>query len=300
MTDLKGRKTAVALGNFDGLHKGHLAVINKAVMENHNGLLPYIVTFDEHPQSLLRGTAPKKLMSRSIFEKEAYKLGCEVFYISFAEVQNMSAEDFFVQILLNRLNVGFVVCGFNYRFGKNGEGNAEILKKLCEKHSIEFCCVDGVEIDGGCISSTRIRRAVENGEIEKANNMLGSCFSYDFEVVTGDRIGAKVLGFPTINQIFPDKHIVPKPGVYASAAEIDGKLYPAMTNIGKRPTVGGEQLRSETCILGFSGDLYGTNTPVKLVSYIREEKKFPSIEALASQLKKDSQQAEKIFNEVFR
>lgn len=300
MTDFKGRKTAVALGNFDGLHKGHIAVINEAVTEKSNGLLPCILTFDSHPQKTLKGSAPKKIMTRSLCEKATAELGCKTVRLSFEEVRNMTPEEFFTEILVKKLNVGFVSCGFNYRFGKNGEGNAEILEDLCKKHNVGFVCVNGVDSDGESISSTRIRKAVENGEIEKANDMLGRCFSYDFEVVHGDRIGKKLLGFPTINQLFPEWHVIPKIGVYASMAEVDGRLYPAMTNIGKRPTVNGEQLRSETCIIGFSGNLYGTNTKVSLISLIRDEKKFPSLEALSAQLKIDSEKAEKIYNEVFR
>ena len=300
MTDLKGKKTAVALGNFDGLHKGHLAVINEAVMEKHNGLLPCILTFDSHPQKILKGSAPKKIMTRSLCEKETEKLGCDTVRLSFEEVRNMTPEEFFNEILIEKLNIGFVSCGFNYRFGKNGEGTSETLCKLCKNAGISFKCVGEVLFNGEAVSSTRIRHAIENGEIEKANKMLGRYFSYDFEVVHGDRIGKKLLGFPTINQLFPEWHVVPKNGVYASATEVDGRLYPSMTNIGKRPTVNGEQLRSETCIIGFSGDLYGTHPEVKLIKLIREEKKFPSLEALSAQLQKDSQEAEKIYNEVFR
>lgn len=300
MTEFEGKKTAVALGNFDGLHKGHLAVINKAVIQKDNGLLPCIVTFDEHPQKMLRGESPKKLMTESLYEKEAEKIGCKTIRLSFESVRNMTPEEFFSEILVKKLNAGFISCGFNYRFGKGGKGNSETLGSLCEKNGIGFSCADGVCYEDENISSTRIRKAVECGDIENANNMLGRYFSYNFEVVKGDRIGAKVLGFPTINQIFPENHIVPKSGVYASTAQVDGKIYPSMTNIGKRPTVGGEQLRSETSIIGFSGDLYGANTPVSLIAYIRDEEKFPSLEALSAQLKKDSEKAEKIFNEVFR
>lgn len=300
MIDLNGRKTAVALGNFDGLHKGHLAVINEAVTEKSNGLLPCILTFESHPQKTLRGSAPKKIMTRSLCEKTAKELGCETVRIPFEEVRNMTPEEFFNKILIKKLNIGFVSCGFNYRFGKNGEGTAETLRKLCENAGIGFKCAEEVLYDGEVISSTRIRQAIENGDIENANNMLGRHFAYDTQVVYGDRIGKKLLGFPTINQLFPDYHVVPKNGVYASATEIDGKLYPSMTNIGKRPTVGGEELRSETCIIGFSGDLYGTFPEVKLIKLIRTEKKFPSLEALSEQLKNDSEKAEKIYNEVFR
>ncbi len=300
MIDLNGKKTAVALGNFDGLHKGHLAVINEAVMEKHNGLLPCILTFDSHPQKTLRGSAPKRIMTKKLCEKTTAMLGCQTIRLSFEEVRNMSPEEFFNKILIKKLNVGFVSCGFNYRFGKNGEGNADTLRSLCKNAGIGFKCAEEVLYNGEVISSTRIRQAIENGDIENANNMLGRHFAYDSEVVHGDRIGKRILGFPTINQLFPDTHVVPKNGVYASATEVDGRLYPSMTNIGKRPTVNGDELRSETCIIGFSGDLYGSHPEVRLLKLIREEKKFPSLEALSEQLKNDSEKAEKIYNEVFR
>lgn len=300
MTDFKGKKTAVALGNFDGLHKGHLAVINKAVAQKSNGLLPCILTFESHPQKTLTGSAPKRIMTRTLCEKTTEKLGCETVRLPFEDVRNMTPEEFFNEILIKKLNAGFVSCGFNYHFGKMGKGTAETLRKLSENAEIGFECAEEVLYDGEVISSTRIRQAIENGDIENANNMLGRHFSYDFEVVHGDKIGKKLLGFPTINQLFPNTHVVPKNGVYASATEVDGRLYPSMTNIGKRPTVNGEQLRSETCIIGFSGDLYGKFPEVKLIKLIREEKKFPSLEALSEQLKKDSEKAEIIYNEVFR
>lgn len=300
MTDSNEQKTAVALGNFDGLHKGHLAVINEAVTQKSNGLEPCILTFDSHPLKILTGSAPKRIMTKTLCEKTTDELGCKTVRISFEEVRNMTPEEFFNEILLKKLNAGFVSCGFNYHFGKMGKGTAETLRKLSENAGIGFKCSEEVIFENEVISSTRIRQSIENGDIENTKNMLGRYFAYDFEVVHGDKIGKKLLGIPTINQLFPDWHVVPKNGVYASATEIDGKIYPSMTNIGKRPTVNGEQLRSETCIIGFSGDLYGTHPEVKLIRLIREEKKFPSLEALSEQLKKDAEKAENIYNEVFR
>lgn len=300
MIDLKNRKTAVALGNFDGLHKGHLAVINKAVAQKSNGLLPCILTFDSHPLKILTGSAPKRIMTRTLCEKTTEKLGCKTVRLPFEDVRNMTPEEFFNEILINKLNVGFVSCGFNYHFGKMGKGTAETLRKLCENAEIGFECAKEVLYKNDIISSTRIRQLIENGDIEEANIMLGRHFAYDTEVIHGDKIGKKLLGIPTINQLFPEWHVIPKCGVYASATEVDGRQYPSMTNIGKRPTVNGDQLRSETCIIGFSGDLYGTHPEVKLIKLIREEKKFPSLEALSEQLKKDSEKAEIIYNEVFR
>ncbi len=300
MTDFKGKKTAVALGNFDGLHRGHIAVINEAVIQNNNGLLPCIVTFNEHPQQVLNSNAPKKILSDSTANKICSERGLKTVKLNFSQIKDMLPDEFFDEIIIKKFNAGFVSCGFNYRFGKDGKGNAQTLGELCAKNNIDFFAAKPVEYEGERISSTRIRKAIEIGEIEKANQMLGFFFAYDFEVVSGDKIGAKVLGFPTINQYFPENHIVPKNGVYASAAIIDGKTYPAMTNIGTRPTVGGTARRSETCISGFSGNLYGTNTQVMLIKYLREEKKFTSIDLLKEQLQKDCENAKDIFKkEVF-
>lgn len=300
MTEFKGKKTAVALGTFDGLHKGHLSVINEAVMQRDNGLLPVILLFSDHPSKIISGSAPKELFSGIIKEKEIMKTGCQKYIIPFEKIRNMTPGEFVRDVLKNELNAAFVSCGFNFRFGKNCSGDTQMLGELCKQYEITLAVSGEVKYNGEGISSTVIRKSIENGEIEKANSMLGRYFSYAFEVVTGDRIGGKILGFPTINQLFPEEHIVPKYGVYASAAVVEGKLYPAMTNIGKRPTVGGSHPRSETCILGYSGNLYGTFTEVKLISYLREEKKFPSLEALSEQMKKDSVKAKEIFSEVFR
>lgn len=295
MIDFKDKKTAVALGTFDGLHKGHMSVINKAVIQKDNGLLPVILLFSEHPQKSLAGNAPKEIFCGRIKQREIEKTGCIPYTVDFERIRNMSAEEFVKKILLDELNAGAVSCGFNFRFAKNGSGNTDILAHLCKKYAITFAVADEVDFGDECISSTRIRTAIENGEIEKANAMLARHFSYDFEVVNGDHRG-RILGFPTINQFFSDDFIVPCFGVYASAAFVDGKWYPAMTNIGIRPTIGNSNPRSETCILGYSGNLYGTNTEVALLSYLRGEIKFPDIEALTEQMKNDREKAIEIFN----
>lgn len=295
MTDFNGTKTAVALGTFDGLHKGHMSVINKAVAQRSNGLLPVILMFSEHPLKVLTGKAPKELFDGRIKEREITKTGCTPYTVSFEEIRNMSPEEFVTEILIKKLNADFISCGFNFRFAKNGMGNTEILSQLCKKYKIDLEIAQEVDFGSECISSTRIRNAIENGDTETANKMLGRRFSYDFEVVGGDHRG-RVLGFPTINQFFTDNFVIPKYGVYASATLIDGKWYPSVTNIGIRPTIGNSKPRSETCILGFSGDLYGTNTEVALISYIRPEIKFNDLEALTEQMKKDSEKAITIFN----
>ena len=289
MIDFKNQKTAVALGTFDGLHKGHMSVINKAAVQRNNGLLPVILLFSEHPMKVITGNSPKELFTGRIKRRETEKTDCIPYEISFERIRDMSPGEFFKDILINELNAGFVSCGFNFKFGKDGSGDVVTLSKLCREHEITLSVSDEVDFKGECISSTRIRQALENGDIKNANEMLGRYFSYDFEVVSGDRRGGAKLGFPTINQFFPDNFIIPKFGVYASVTFIGGKMLPSMTNIGIRPTIGGGKPRSETNIFGFSGDLYGTNTEVALISYVRPEIKFSSLDALKSQMKSDGE-----------
>lgn len=300
MTDFKDKKTAVALGTFDGLHTGHMSVINKAVIRKDHGLLPVILLFDENPATALTGIIKKTLFSGEVKNRIIRNTGCIPHTVDFNRIKDMSPEDFVKEILVNELNAKAVCCGFNYRFAKGGKADTETLRHLCESYDISVTVADEVDFDGDCISSTRIRKAIENGDIRKANAMLGRHFSYSYEVVSGDRRG-RTLGFPTINQFFTDDLTVPKFGVYASAAFVEGRWYPAVTDIGIRPTVGNSSPRSETSIIGWSGDLYGTHTEIALIEYLREEIKFEDFDALKAQIKKDSSLAEEIFSkEAFR
>ena len=296
MCNSKNVKTAVALGTFDGLHKGHLAVINKAVIQKDNGLLPCVLLFSEHPQEVLSSKPPKMLMTNDMRQSLIKSLGCESRVISFREICNMTAEEFVSAILKDRLGAAFVSCGFNFRFGKNGMGDTTILKELCKKHNIELSVADEVDFEGKAISSTEIRKAIENGETEKAASMLGRLFSYDFTVEHGDERG-RTLGFPTVNQFFPKDFIVPRFGVYASVAKIDGNIYPAVTNIGNRPTIGTMSVRSETNIMGFKGDLYGQRPQIALIRHLRDEIKFNSLKELKDQIDTDSKKALIVYGE---
>lgn len=295
MIDFENKKTAVALGTFDGLHKGHMAVINKAVIQRDNGLLPVIMLFSQHPAKYLTGAAPKELFTGNIKKREIEKTGCKPVIIPFENIHNMTAEEFFRHVLLKKLNVGFISCGFNFKFAKNGTGNTEVLSDLCRQNGVELSVAEEVDHASLPISSTRIRAAIADGDMENAAAMLGRYFSYDFTVLHGDSRGGKILGFPTVNQFFPKDFIVPKYGVYASFAIIDGKKYPAVTNIGVRPTIGNSLPRSETYIDGFSGDLYDKNPEIGLITYLRGERKFDSLDALAAQMAKDCCKSIEIF-----
>ncbi len=290
------KKYAVALGSFDGLHLGHMAVINKALSFKSKGYVPCALVFDVHPMSVTDSGAPAELMTVGARDEMLKALGLEIKKISFESIKGMSSREFVSEILCQKLNAGAVCCGYNYHFGNGAKADSAELSALCEEFGISCEVAPKIEYEGKAVSSTRIREALQNGEVGLANAMLGREFSYDFVVVSGDRRG-RLIGAPTINQHFPDGFIVPKFGVYVSSVFVDGKVHPAVTNIGRRPSFTCDDLRSETCIMDFSGDLYGKNVEVKLIKYIRPERVFNSLEELSKQIAVDAQTAKDVFSE---
>lgn len=288
------KKYAVALGSFDGLHLGHMAVINKALSFKAEGYVPCALVFDVHPMSVAGAGAPAELMTVQARDEMLTSLGLEIKKVSFDSIMGLSAREFVSEVLLKELNAGAVCCGYNYHFGCGAKADSSELSMLCGEFDIACEVAEKIEYDGVAVSSTRIREALQNGDIESANAMLGREFSYDFVVVSGDRRG-RLIGAPTINQNFPDGFIVPKFGVYVSAVFVDGQLHPAVTNIGRRPSFTCDDLRSETCIMDFSGDLYGKNIEVKLIKYIRPERVFNSLEELGNQIAVDAKKAKDVF-----
>ena len=291
-------KLALALGTFDGLHRGHLNVLNEAKAFAFEGFVPAMLMFDAHPKSILKGISPPLLITKEDKEDFAKQNGVLPVHISFEEIRNLEPEEFLRDILIKKYNVGAVVCGENFLFGKDGGGNSKILCELCEKYGVIYKMAQSIEYKGEMISATRIRKALADGDIKTANEMLGRNFSYDFLVVEGNKIGKKILGFPTINQHFPAGFINLKHGVYASQSTVDGKIYPSVTNFGCHPTIGGDKVLSETCILGFEGDLYYQKIKVELIDFIRSEKKFTSKDELKAQIDADTKSAIEIFNSL--
>lgn len=287
-------KTAVALGSFDGLHKGHKSVIACALSYKERGFVPTVLLFDAHPLSVLKGEAPPEILQKSLREEILSSSGVNTDYISFLEISKLTPEEFFENIIIKKLNAGAVCCGENYKFGKGAGGDTALLGKLCERNGILFEAVPLVSFENEPVSSTRIRNAVSSGEIEKANAMLDREFSYKLKVEHGSSRGRN-LGTPTVNQLFPENFLIPKEGVYASAAVVDGTLFPAVTDIGTRPTFNGEGVRSETFIIGFEGDLYGKDIEIRLRTFLREEIRFESEKELTAQIEKDARTAEENF-----
>ncbi len=283
----KNRPSAVALGFFDGLHLGHIEVIKRALLKD--GLCSVVFTFNDKT-SLPKFSGKKGHCIITHEQKTAIfaSLGVERVYApDFSDVKDYSAREFVERILRDELNASVVVCGYDFRFGKGGEGDPEALKILCAEYGMECEVVPAVTVDGVTVSSTAIRDMIRAGDIETANRFLGYELSYDLPVAEGSKIG-RTIGFPTINQEIPDYMVKPKNGVYKSWAIAEGKTYRGITNIGVKPTVSnaGKSLM-ETHIIGFDGDLYGKTVRVALREFIRDEVKFGSLEELKRQIELD-------------
>lgn len=282
---------ALALGTFDGFHIGHKRVIENAIASNRK---PKVLLFNEHPQKVLKKKSPGELITETDKIKLLEAWGVEPVILNFGDIMSLTYEEFFYEIIVKKIGASVLSCGFNYHFGSKALGNTENLKALCEKENIELLVSEPVEYMGEPVSSTRIRNAIRNGNIEDANNMLGREFSYDFLVVHGDARG-RTIDSPTINQFFTEDFIIPQYGVYASYSVIDGKKYPSVTNVGVRPTIEGlSKERSETNIVGFTGDLYDKNISVHLLKKIREEMKFNNLDELKNQIAKDREVSKNI------
>jgi riboflavin kinase/FMN adenylyltransferase len=277
---------AVALGAFDGVHLGHQSVIKAATRESR--LKPTVFTFSEDPHgdSLLIDSVEKLELLES--------MGIQTLFIpSFEDIKAMPPKDFLEEILYKRCKAEKICCGSDFRFGKNAEGDVELLKEFCERRNIRLEIVPEVSQSGEKISSTAIRTALTEGNIQKANDMLGRRFGYGFEVIHGNHIGTG-LGIPTVNQRMPRGFTLPKFGVYASVVTVQGRQYCGVTNIGVKPTVGSDYALSETWIQDFSGDVYGQRIKVELLYFIRPEKKFSSLEEMKEEIFRNSEQAKRI------
>ena len=290
MADEKiANRTAVALGNFDGMHVGHMAVLRAAKGFESKGLTPLALLFDEHSLKAITGTAPPMLMTADERNRIIAENGLKIKTIVFNEIKDLSPQDFVEEILVGRFGARAVCCGYNYRFGKNASGNAQTMKEICDRLELECRIAGEVDVDSRAASSTEIRKFIESGEIEKANKMLGHPFGFCTRVIDGDKRG-RTLGFPTINQELPDGLVLPKFGVYQADITVDGEHYKGVANIGRRPTVGSEKVLSETYIIDFHKNIYGEYVDIRPVRFIRPERKFSSFDELAKQIKSDAKE----------
>lgn len=287
---LKSRGTCIAIGCFDGIHLGHYKILKTMVnFSNKLNLDPLVFSFEDNIKEKTLNKATPKLLENFQKENILSKIGVKYLYlVPSSKIINLSPNEFIDKILLKKLKVKHVFCGFNFRFGKNRYADIFDLKDLCAKKNIDVHIIEPIKEKNTIISSSCIRECIKNGNITSANRMLGRNFSIETCVSHGKKIASK-LGFPTINQNFPKNFIIPKFGVYKSSTKINNQNYNSITNIGVCPTLKSNTIpHAETFILNFPHEnLYGTNVQVELIDFIRPEKCFNSIDTLKAAILND-------------
>ena len=284
-------KTIYALGFFDGVHIGHAALLTACVdLAGEHGCKAGAVTFDLHPQTLVQGNAPGLINHTRDRERLLRHYAMEeVVTLPFdGSMRAMPWEDFLNMLRRDYGAAGFV-CGEDFRFGHRGSGNALLLEDYCAREKLPFACVPEQLLNGIRVSSTYIREQLETGDMATAVKFLGHPHLLTGTVVHGKALGRK-LGFPTANLRLPEGLAIPKFGVYACRCVIDGKAYPAVTNIGTRPTVEGQGITVEPWILDYTGDLYGREITLEFFFFLRPEMKFPTLEALQAEIRRNAEQ----------
>ena len=294
------KKRVIALGFFDGVHNGHAALMRRTYeVAKEIGAVPSAFTFDPHPQNVIFGKPTPLLTSpedRADLMRKYY--GIEDVIVEPFTVERMKQpwRDFVEQTLVRDLGAVHLVCGHDYHFGYKGEGNPNRLRELCGELGIGCDVIEKVEQEGITVSSTYIRTLVAQGEIERANEFLGHPYTLSDHVSHGKKLGT-TLGFPTVNLKLKEHVMAPAKGVYATKVILEnGEVLPAVTNVGTRPTVDdGDQLTIEGFILDFHGDLYGQKIQMEFYKYLREERKFPSFDALKAEIAHNVEQTREYF-----
>ena len=286
------RETAVTLGKFDGMHRGHQDLLREMMTLQKAGAMAVVFTFGTSPYALLNGA--KKFLLMTNQEKEAYceRLGVDLLveYPFTDEVCRMSPEAFVEKVLVEGLKARYIIVGTDFGFGYKRQGNVELLKRLESKFGYETIVLDKrVDETGREISSTYVREELQKGNMEKVTDLLGEPYEVMGTIVHGKQLG-RTFGLPTINLEPEMDKLLPPRGVYVSRVYVGGKCYGGATNIGVKPTVSdAEKVGLETFILDFEGDIYGETVRVELLHYIRPEQKFSSLKELELQIRRDSQ-----------
>ncbi len=272
----------VALGTFDGVHIGHKGVIESALSF---GLPVAVVTSDINPKTAFGGKVGR-ILSESLCDSEFERLGVSaVIRLDFNSIKDLSPEQY-LDMLVSELGAKGFACGYDFRFGRAAAGTHETLAYYASARGLLCSVCSEVDTDGAAVSSSRIRAALERGDIATVNSLLGRCYAIDFPVIHGDARGRR-LGFPTANQGYPADFVIPHYGVYASIVTVEGITYKAVTNIGTRPTFCEGAAVAETHIIDECLDLYDKEIKVELIEFLRDEIKFSSVEKLIEQIERD-------------
>lgn len=290
-------QTVVTIGKFDGFHLGHRKLLSAVLQERNYGYASCVISF----------STPVDMQRSAIYTKEEQRKLCESMGIDvLAEypldesLKEMSGEQFVKEVLCGRLHAKVIVAGEDFRFGKNRSGDISLLKSLEETYGYRTVCVPKVTEEDIRISSTGIRSLLAEGKVAEANKQLGRPYAVFGEVLHGKKLG-RTLGFPTLNLIPPMEKLLPAYGVYVTKTKVDDKWFDGITNIGLRPTVDSdEQVSVETHLFSYNGDLYGKQVEVRFLQFLRQEKKFSSVEVLKAAMYKDFINAKAILEKMER
>ena len=278
--------TFVALGSFDGLHLGHQAVIKTAT--TRADLIPTVF-------SVLPDRPTEQLLQQSHRQALLEQMGVALWYpTSLKEIAHMTAEEFFQTVLIDTLQAKAVVCGFNFRFGQGAKGDTHLLQRLCDEYGISLTVIPPVTYGRQPVSSSRIRQALQQGDLTAATAMLGRKFSFTATVQSGQHLGQK-LGFPTVNQPLPAQLVCPKWGVYAVTVAYQDQAWGGVCNVGVHPTVGALSVPiAETHLFDCHADLYDKELTLTFQAFLREERTFADQRELQQAIAHDLQQAKAI------
>lgn len=297
-TDFKIKNSAVSLGKFDGIHRGHRLLLQEILQASP--LIPTVFTFD---------TAGKAIKDSGSFRSQIYdqrekslllqNIGVEreVLFPFHEGTRQMLPQDFIRQILHEALDVKLVCVGEDFRFGKDRSGDVGMLQQYAHQYGYQVKVIPKLREDGDIISSTRIRTLLQEGDLFSANRLLGEAFFFYGEVVHGNALG-RTMQMPTANLLPEAEKVLPPAGVYAARVTVRGEEYSAVTNLGYKPTVGSAQVGVESCLLDFDQDIYGEEICVRFHRFLRPEQKFDSLDALRSQMEQDKRQAANTLRDI--
>ena len=297
----EGVRSAVTLGKFDGLHRGHQKLIHRIQKKRSRNCRTVVFTFDVPPRSYMLKTPPKFLLTyeerRELSEERGIDILAECPFTE--ELMHMEPEDFVKEYLVERLHAAYLAVGPDFCFGHNRKGNPELLQKLGEQYGFQVEIVEKEKDGARDISSTYVREELEKGNMEKVNELLGYPYVTRGEIVHGRQLG-RTIGVPTANLIPHEIKKLPPNGVYITKSFIDGKLFEGITNVGYKPTVRENFLGVETYLFCCNEDLYGQEAEVRFYKFLRPEVKFDSLEELKKQLNHDVEMARMFFEEENR
>ena len=299
----KNKNTVLTLGTFDGIHPGHLKIINKLIdCSKEKGCRNVVIAFHPHPRTVLGSGSDVKMLTTQEERKDLLeKNGIENFLtINFTkEFASLTAEQFIYDYLINGIGLSEIVLGHDHHFGKDRGGNVELLKKIGAKENFSVTTVDAFYINNEIVSSTKIRNSLIEGDLRRANILLGRNYSFTGTVIGGDKRGRE-LGYPTANiKLSSQEKLLPAIGIYAVRVLLNNEKHIGLLSIGKRPTFyDAGNLVTEVYIYNFNREIYGEEVTIELVERLRGEEKFNSAEDLISQMNKDKENGLKIFNEL--